>query len=286
MALEDREDLSVHQQFVEYRTVSGSEPLQQGDVLEAVDASSPRWKKYLLVITADCDFAYNKHRGRVTCVPFLTSHDYLLEMEVPRLRERLIKKPMKDLKEILVRTNGPVISDDRLKEWISEEDPEAIVSSLEMVGLEAESALKSVSSLRLFQADADSLQSAIIGLIEAQLMTVGPPSRKNAVKVVQDALQNAFIQPPGDALFISAIAPEHEEGYFAYLRHLEQIWETEIATTPGRKEALYRRIARLQDRYIHSLVQKFAIVFMSIGLPSEYEDMRNLHCDLLKEDIS
>ena len=296
----------MYQKFVEYRVVSGSEPLRQGDVLEAVDttvppgsqsqgpsefsepiaAAPPKWRKHLCVITADCDFAFKKHLGRVTCIPFLTRDDYLLEMHIPRLRERLVKKPLKEINKTLARMNGPRISESRLREWVSEEDPNAIVSSLQISGSEAESVLKSLASLRAFEAPAESLESATSALVNAQLMASTPPTRKNAIKTVQEALQGAFSQPSGDALFISAFAPGHDDGYFAYLRHLEQVWEPQIVTNSVRKVASYRRIARLQDRYIHALVQRFAMVFMSIGLPPEYEELRNLHSELLGEQIS
>jgi hypothetical protein len=45
----------------------------------------------------------------------------------------------------------------------------------------------------------------------------------------------------------------------------------------------YRRISHLRDRYIHALVQRFALVFMAIGLPKEYEEIRDLHSDILGE---
>jgi hypothetical protein len=67
------------------------------------------------------------------------------------------------------------------------------------------------------------------------------------------------------------------------LRHLELLWEPEIAVGPTRVEHRFRRIAHLQDRYTHAMVQRFALVFMSIGLPREYEEVRDLHSELMGE---
>ena len=109
--------------------------------------------------------------------------------------------------------------------------------------------------------------------------------RGNAARKVSDRVKLAFAQTPGDALFLSAIAPAHEGGYFAYLRHLEQVWQPDISIGPAVKGAKYRRIARLQDRFTHALVQRFGLVFMSIGLPTEYEEMRTLHAELIGDGI-
>ena len=93
------EGACVSDDFVEYCNISGLEPLRQGDVLESVDGKPSMWQRHLLVITADCDFAHSKHQGRVTCIPILTTDEYFLEMAVPRLRNRLVKKPSGDLQK-------------------------------------------------------------------------------------------------------------------------------------------------------------------------------------------
>jgi len=275
----------VHGQFVEYQTVSGADPLRQGDVLEAVDTDSSAWQMHLIVITADCDFAFQKHRGRVTCVPLLPADYYLLQMQIPRLRETLCKKPLTDFKQILARSSRSAITDERLIEWIIENDAADIVRSLELAEKYTEKASQLIGSLKLIYSTQSSLIEASHALVDAQLAANSSLSRASAVKRVHEKIQSTFSQTPGDALFVSAFAPNHEDGYFAYLRHLEQIWEPEIAITPGRREVNYRRVARLRDRYVHALVQRFAMVFMPIGLPDEYENMRSFHSDLLTEAI-
>src|SRR5258708_984972 len=104
----------VDEPFAEYREVGVADPLRQGDVLEAVDIGASMWQRHLLVITADCDFAYAKHQGRVTCVPLLAAEEYLSEMQLPKIRERLIKQPLKEMRQILSKPGAPNISDRRL----------------------------------------------------------------------------------------------------------------------------------------------------------------------------
>jgi hypothetical protein len=271
----------VQASSVEYRNVSVSEPLRQGDVLEAVDATASMWRRHLFVITADCDFAHHKHQGRVTCIPLLTADEYHLEMRFPRLRDNLVKKPLTELQNILKRTEGPNVSEQRLRTWARTADADTIITSLSLESTDAEAARRALECLRMIDSHVDNLDAAASALIEAQMCGPQPPKLENAVRNVVSPLREAYARPPGDAFFLSAFAPEHDVGYFAYLRHLEQVWEPEIATGPAHREVSYRRIARLQDRFIHALILRFAMVFMSIGLPSEYEEMRDLHAELI-----
>lgn len=267
--------------FVEYREIGSSDPLRQGDVLESVDESATKWKRNLLVITADCDFANAKNQGRVTCVPLLSAEEYLAEMQFPRIRERLVKKPLDSLQAAVITSPHPDVSRSRLREWVSEEDAVTIVSQLGVDLTQKDIALRAIASIRLLDMLPESFDEAVQALIECQLVGPAPPKRENARRNVMQALCETYTQPPGDALFLSSIGPAHEDGYFAYLRHLEQVWQGDISIRPLHRSAQYRRIARLQDRFTHAVVQRFGMVFMSIGLPKEYEEIRNLHSEIL-----
>ena len=269
--------------FAEYRDISVTDPLRQGDVLEAVDPSASKWQRHLLVITADCDFAYDKHQGRVTCVPLLTAPEYLMEMQVPRIRERFMPKIVGVLRKVLPPDSGANISDERLRAWPCEAEPAEIVAALGLDGRDAETAKAALESIRLISQPAGTLDEAVELVVASYLAAPNAQKRENVVQQITEALKGPYSQPPGDALFLSAVAPKHHLGYFVYLRHLEQVWEPEIATGPTRSAVSYRRISRLQDRYIHALVQRFALVFMSIGLPKEYEEIRDFHSELLGE---
>jgi hypothetical protein len=269
--------------FAEYQDVSVTVPLRQGDVLEAVDPAASKWQRHLLVITADCDLAYDKHHGRVTCVPLLTAPEYLMEMQVPRIREKFMTKVVGTLRKVLPPGSVVNISDERLRVWPSETEPEEIVATLRLNGREAETARAVLDSMRLISQSAGTLDEAVKLLVASYLAVPNAQKHETIVRQITDILKSPYSQPPGDAMFLSSVAPKHDQGYFVYLRHLEQVWEPEIATGPTRSVVRYRRISRLQDRYIHALVQRFALVFMSIGLPKEYEEIRDLHADFLGE---
>ena len=276
----------MDESFAEYREVGVADPLRQGDVLEAVHVEAPMWQRHLLVITADCDFAYAKHQGRVTCVPLLAAEEYLWEMQIPKIRERVVKQPLKQMRRILSKPGMPNVSDRRLREWASEEAPADIVMRLGLEPADAQEAKAALQAIRMIDASVSSFKEGVDSLVEAQLIGASSPKRDTAVKQVVNGLRDAYARPPGDALFLTAIAPGHHAGYFAYLRHIEQVREPEISLGPSRTEVRYRRISRMRDRFAYALVQRFAMVFMSIGLPEQYEDLRDLYSEMLGDNFT
>ncbi|MER7872178.1 hypothetical protein ABTY63_01215 [Streptomyces solisilvae] len=272
--------------FTEYREVGVVDPLRQGDVLEAVDPGVSKWQRHLLVMTADCDFAYAKHQGRVTCTPLLSAEEYLSEMQIPKIRERLIKQSLKQIRQILSKLDVPNITDQRLREWASEEASSEIVMMLNLEQSHAQKAMAVLDSIRMVDTPVPNLKDGVRSLVEAQLTGTSAQKRENVVKKLLSDLREPYARPPGDALFLTSIAPGHEAGYFAYLRQIEQVWEPEISLGPSRIEAKYRRISRMRDRFTHALVQRFAMVFMSIGLPQQYEELRDLHSEILGESFT
>jgi hypothetical protein len=275
--------IALAQAFTEYKDVTVTDPLRQGDVIEATDSRASKWKRHLLVITADCDFANAKHQGRVTCVPLLSQDEYLMEFQISRVRDRVINKLVSSLHSLLVATDAPTISLGRLRQWPSEQEPAVIVRTLGLRDSHAEEAQKLLAAIRAAAHPATDLDDAVDRLVRAQVDIPNGKKAANAKQGVVDALKSHYTNPPGDALFLSAIAPNLNTGYFVYLRHLEQIRQPDIAIGPSRNVVGYRRLARLQDRFIHAVSQQFALVFMAIGLPHDYEELRNLHSELLGE---
>lgn len=275
--------ISGNQPFAEYKEVTVTDPLRQGDVIEAVDENAIKWQRHLLVITADCDFANEKNQGRVTCVPLLTQDEYILEFQIPRIREKVLKKSVDALQVILSKAGGPSISPERLREWPLEQEPTHIVNALRLDEETSHGAEELIDAIRKVSLPPADLDEAVQRLVSAQVDVPNGKSLWNAKKDVVSSLRSHYSSPPGDALFLSAVAPDMQDGYFVYLRHLEQISQPDIALGPTRSPASYRRLARLHDRFIHAVSQQFASVFMAIGLPNDYEEMRDIHSELLGE---
>lgn len=270
----------------EHRAVDEREPLRQGDVLESTDSEATMWTRYLLVITADCDFAHSKHQGRVTCVPLLPRDSYLIEMHLRRILEKFISKMIGILMPLAADAGWPNITRERMREWVLEAERQQIVSDLGLAGQPAFRASGAIDAIKAVSAEISTLRDAVTSYVSASASAPDAGKVENIRKAAVDSLTQPFSSPPGDALFLSSIAPGLHNGYFAYLRHLEQVHEADIATTSAHVEARYRRLATLRPTYVHALTQRFAQVFMSIGLSDTYEEMRDLHAAALREDLS
>lgn len=270
--------------FTEYTVASGQDTLRQGDVLEATDEGADAWRRQLVVITADCDIAFGKHQGQVTAVPILPKAVYLNDLHIPRMFDQYAKRGARAFLELLKSTPNAGLTEDRARSWPLEADAADIVRQLNLQDEAATKAKLLLEAITMAHERMDELSQSV-EIAEAISIRLGAKPNKARTEIMT-RLQQVFNQTPGDALFLSAVAPESDGGYFAYLREIVQIPEHEISLRGGRRVAAYRRISRLQDRYTHALVQRFALVFLSIGLPDDYEDMRNLHAEFLEETFA
>ncbi|WP_133298528.1 hypothetical protein [Tsukamurella pulmonis] len=276
------------EKFVEYEAVSARSPLRQGDILERTGDIDDDycWEQYLMVLTADCDLAQGKHDQRITCIPILAKDYYIHRFRLESLKTRVIAKQLAELRDVLTRNKLPTIGDERIVEWATERSSNDIVHLLKVTAAnDIETIRRSVDAIRILATPSDNLPSALSKLITAQATGVNPPSDKNVRSALADAIRSSFKSPPGDAHFLSAIGPGVDSGYFAYLRQIVQVADSDITTIGRHRSENYSRISRLQTRYIHAITQKFAMVFMSIGLPSEYEASREAHMNNLTETI-
>jgi hypothetical protein len=271
--------------FVEFTEVSSARALRQGDVLESIDPEAGPWRRHLFVLTADCDLAHQKHHGRVTCVPLLSVDEYMVRFQFEKLQTGLLRRAVDEFIAAARTVSGAELSRDRVREWIAQDGAESVVQTLAQGTPDDHNVVALASAIQLLNTPAETMVAYGNLLVEAQVLLPYGPSQQNARRRVQEQITAAFASTPGDALFLSALGPGLREGYFAYLRHLEQVWEPEIALVPGSRTATYRRISRIQDRYCHALVQRFAMVFLSIGLPAEYEDARTLHSMVAGENF-
>jgi hypothetical protein len=244
------------------------------------------WQRHLIVITADCDLEHGKHLGRVTCTPFLSVDEYLRVIHLAKPREDLAGALVATLQEILTGIGHAGIADQRLKDWILEVSAQEVVEAVGATGDQAGEIQRLASSLRRTCEDWQSLSVATESMIVGRLAASPERNRSSVAKELAGVYKNAFRSTPGDALFVSSIAPGLGDGYFAYLRHHESVWQSDITLDFGRSSAPYRRIGRLQERYTYALVQRFASVFMSVGLPSSYEGTRDLYYEVLRESVT
>jgi len=158
-----------------------------------------------------------------------------MEMLVPRLRERATAKFIGVLRNVLPSAFAANVSEERLRDWPSEAEPDEITASLGLTGRDADVARAALESIRLVRQPTQTLNEAVECLVAAYLAAPNPQKRERILRDIVGTLKNPYSQPPGDALFLSAVAPRHDVGYFVYLRHLEQVWEKQIAIGPSKK---------------------------------------------------
>lgn len=276
-------EASINSGFQEFHIPSSQEPLRQGGVLEATDAGASIWQRRLLVLTADCDFAHGKHQGRVTCVPILDSGDYLLHFQLPAMRTSYARKPLAELQAAVDKAGFKGASRERLIEWVREDSADDIIAGLDKAVSDAISLSNHIDALRILHEPHNSLAEGISAFATAVQKTGLAKSREDALARVRGDLRTRFNALPGDAMFLNAVAPGSSDGYCAYLRHIEQVWESDIAVAPTRSSVTHRRLARLRDRFTDAIAQQFGMVFMSIGLPTAYEHGRRRHAERLGE---
>lgn len=272
-------------EFKEYRLISAGEPLRQGDVLESAGTEVSKWQRRLLVLTADCDFANGKHQGRVTCVPILESRDYLLEFQLPSLRANYSKKPLAAIQIQLARAGSSGVPTDRLIEWINEQPTTEVVAGLAVAVANVDEMSAHIDALRILNSPYLSLDAGIAAFATAIEKTGLAKSSDEALARVRNDLRTRFHDLPGDAMFLGSVGPGNSDGYCAYLRHIEQVWEADVAIAPTRSAVTHRRLARLEDRFTAAVAQRFGMVFMSVGLPASYDESRKRHGEKLGEGI-
>ena len=104
-------------------------PLRQGDVLEWLNDQSDPWRRFAIVVTADCDLAHQKHAGLLACVPVLAHEDYLALFPLParlgRARAKLVERASTLIRHYQAenRADFPLaLSDDAIAAWLDATD--------------------------------------------------------------------------------------------------------------------------------------------------------------------
>ena len=273
--------------FSETTEVSEEGVLTQGDVLKSVEPDVDAWRQHLVVVTADCDLAYRKYGGQLSCIPILSAdryaNEFLLEPEIQKVTERL-KEAFVKLIHTAQQSEAPVhdyvpITPGRAYDWALEAELDDMSQVLPRLDIEKAEPLHRL--LRETRGPESTYVATLEHLCEAKRALGDHKSTPDARKSVANRLAKQMVSLPGDAMFLRSLGPGLSEGYVAYLRRIIEVPDTEVAinvpqATEGRA---YERVARLTSPYVYGLTQKLASVFSSIGLPGAYEDSRNSYID-------
>jgi hypothetical protein len=263
-----------------------SEPLQQGDIFkwEAPPEDSP-WKRYGVIVTADCDFAQNKHREIVSYCPILPLKEFLEIFWIPedlRRASASLRKRVAERLTALRQAGRPEfdlpINPELLLGWLERRGPEGIADDVGIrPGKDRESVVAELSLLASIARENPNCdaRAGLESLARAKLNIPSPSSAEleNRVKRIWKDYQGKFRSLPGDLFFLNELGDECAGGFLVYLRRVAELVPDAIATRPAeRRTRPATRISRLRPPFRYRLTQQLASMFADIGLPREYED--------------
>jgi hypothetical protein len=271
--------------FYECDVIEDDRPLRQGDIFSWLIPSKNPWQQYGVVVTADCDIAKEKHHEILSYVPILFATDYLRLFYLPKQLRRSLRI-IKD--ELLARIRSAQaktpeftepISEGTAITWVLRSPPEEIVDDLAIT--DGRERLRFHELCTLYR-DTESAAAAgtFAEQLSAALLLRGRASKnhESARDKLWDEILGHVQSLPGDTLFLNTVGINNTDGYIAYLRLVREIHQSEIAIrqTDLRDSAVKaRRISRLRSPYVYRLTQLLSDIFSSIGLPREYELMRD-----------
>lgn len=274
------ESPTAQDRFPEWLALTVDQPVRQGDILKALHLESDPWRRLLVVITADCDLAKDKHGGALTCIPVLDAEHYLMSFRFEKLRnglvDKLISRALHQLSQQRGEAGAIKVSAHRMRQWLVEEQVSDIIASLPGPSPEAFEADAQVCRDLLCERPRN-LTDGIALLARVKVALGEAKDQERATRSVGSDIVASLRTLPGDALFLNELSPAHDAGYVAYLRRVLEVHVSEVAVSMSRlpHQSRYLRTSRLRSPYLYALTSKFASVFTAIGLPAEYESARD-----------
>lgn len=262
-----------------------SGPLRQGDVLEWLNDGSDHWRRWAIVVTADCDLAHQKHAGLLACVPVLAHQDYLTLFSLPakldRAKAKLLERAFGLVRrfQAINRPDFPLaMSEEAILAWLDAVGPDEIVQELDVTDeKQAKELTDVVAAVQQCSRVSDDVDAQLDALTAAWLVTQGKSTFEERRPILAREVLDQLARLPGDAIFLHALSSQLRDGYVAYLRAITNVDEAAVARrAPDLRDATMsaKRIARLTSPYVFHLTQALGQVFSAIGLPSSYESSR------------
>jgi hypothetical protein len=281
--------------FVECEGINPDQPLRQGDIV-AAHPGTPLWvnpwKRFAVVLSADCDIAQGKTGPNLICVPVVSYSVYLADEWLPDEASYLLQLGKARLDKLLARLDAG-ITHRQIAAWTNDSATESLEermlaalttkagspneTTLKLINKLA-AALKSVEELsaRAELSQHESLKPLLTrlahngGIIAQERFNDVPPGKR----LVQEAL--SALETRIDTWLIrelQGLDPEMADvpsfGYVVPLRSLNfvplELVETDRKRWYDRQDA-YVRVCRLKAIYKTDLVHQFANLFIRVGL--------------------
>jgi hypothetical protein len=265
--------------FLEWEVPSSDIPVRQGDLLVKKDGVSARVTEVVVVITADCDIAREKHEGAIAALRVISFADYVRHRWAHSAYETLVEGELQELTNSFnkSRTEGGAtaanVSADGFAQWLERDAPAIICADV----IDEKCRAKAVAAA----------ESAQILLGHKDILGTNAPfdcylayqAHKNKVEPAQARTQilkrarESLSTLPADVFFVSQLPVSGTSSHLVLLRELVAI-NAELATASAntaRQNNGYLRIGRLRPPYKYALSQQFGLMFSRVGLPDVYE---------------
>jgi hypothetical protein len=264
----------------EYEALDELSELAQGDLIRWEGGEyAPPWRTYGVIVTADCDLEYKKHRGSLSYIPALLTIDYLWHFWRP---SEFAKSAREDAATMTLRLNkwreenthpNALLSEEAIQSWLRRADRETILNELGVTDKGQRNTLapvvdRAAQLFKLIHAETPDL---------AQLKESFSYVKKeynSKPEVLYEAFQKSISSLPGDVFHLPVLPDNVDEGLFLMLRDITQCSLSDIANTPDDLRfgiAKARRVARVSAPYRYAITQSLSRVFADIGLPKAYE---------------
>src|SRR5208337_943011 len=121
----------------EYEDIEKSNSFAQGDLIrwEGIEYVAP-WHTYGVIVTADCDLEYQKHRGRLSYIPALLTIDYLWYYWRPIVFSDHVRKAIATMATRLNNwrernsPNSSLLSEEAIQAWLRRANRDKILDEL------------------------------------------------------------------------------------------------------------------------------------------------------------
>jgi hypothetical protein len=271
----------------EFERIHDQDEPAQGDLIEWIgtDHQVP-WNTFAVVVTADCDIAWNKNRGILSYVPALVAEDFIWEhWRKDRLGTQLpslIKKAATRISRWRQKFDSAAadLSPEAVEAWLTRAKPVEIIDELgvEDNGERAnllnvlEPAELVMQTLQCVAPDFKLLNDAFCCINPKALVDDG---------IIVNEVQKSWGALPGDVFHLPSMPEEATNrtagGLFLMLRNIRQIDASYVTARPDdvrTGNAKAKRIARVTAPYRYAITQNLARVFADIGLPEDHETRR------------
>lgn len=264
----------------EYENLDERSELAQGDLIRWEGSEYiPPWRTYGVLVTADCDLEYAKHRGSLSYVPALLTLDYLWHFWRPiefdkASREAItaMTSRLNNWREKHYPDKAP-LSEDAVQAWLRRADRDVILNEFGVSDKGQKNTLSPIVDRAAVLYRLMREKTPNLALIKESYSLV----RKEYVskpEILSDSFQKCISSLPGDVFYLPVLPENGDEGLFLMLRDIRQCPISDIANTPDDLRfgaAKGRRIARVSAPYRYAITQNLARVFADIGLPKAYE---------------